>query len=95
MKSKKPDSIKGKIKINPIKPPEKKLGFEEMVEKYDEYIHGPERFSKIFPELGSSYVDAGCEASRNKKNGCTVYASTKDSPKSKKNKKKVSPLKRK
>jgi hypothetical protein len=95
LKSKKPDPIKGKRKLVPIKPPEKKLSFEEIVQKYDEYIHGPERFNKILSELGSSHVDDEGEASCNKKNDCTVYTTTKDSPKSKKNKKKVSPLKRK
>jgi hypothetical protein len=95
LKPKKPDPSKGKRKIIPIKPPEKKLSFEEVVEKYDEYIHGPERFNKIFSELGSSQVDDECEAPCDKKKGSTVYTSTKNSPKSEKNKQKVSPLKRK
>ena len=92
MKSKKPGPIKGKSKINP---PEKKLSFEEVVQKYDEYIHGPERFNKIFSELDSSHVEAEGEASRDKKKGSTTYTGTKDSPRSEKNTKKVSPLKRK
>jgi len=89
LKSKKPDSSKGKRKIIQIKPPEKKLSFEEVVKKYDEYIHGPERFNKIFSELGSSHADDDGEASFDKKNGCTVHTAAKDSPKSKKNQKKV------
>jgi hypothetical protein len=92
LKSKKPDPIKGKSKINP---PEKKLSFEEVVQKYDEYIHGPERFNKIFSELDSGHVEAEGEASCDKKKGSTICASTKASPKSEKNTKKVSPLKRK
>ena len=91
MNPKKPDPVKGKRKISPIKPPGKKIGFEGMVKKYDEYIHGPERFNKMYSELGYSCVDDKCEAPRDKKNSCTA----KNSPKSKKNRKKVSPLKRK
>jgi hypothetical protein len=93
LKSKKPEPPKGKRKINPMQPPGKKLSFEEVVHKYDEYIHGPERFNKIFSELDSSKVDDKGEAPRDKKKGSTVNATTEDSPKSKENKKKVSPLK--
>jgi len=61
-------------------------------------LYDPKQFSKIFSELGFSYVDDGCEGDYprcEKKNDFTVYADTKDgdSPKSKGGKKK--PLKRK
>ncbi len=100
MKSKKPDPFNGKRKITPIKPSGKKLSFEEMVEKFDQYVHDPEQFSKILSELGFSYVDDSCDGycyACEKKQVCTVYTSTKewDSPKSKKSRKKVIPLKRK
>ena len=32
----------------------------EMVEKFDEYLHDPDQFHKIFSELGFSYVNDGC-----------------------------------
>ena len=100
MKQKKPDPFRGKRKIIPIRPPEKELSFEEKVEKFGKYLHDPEQFNKIFSELGFSYVDDECEGDCphcEKKNDCTVYADTKDwdSPKSKKSKKNVIPLKRK
>ncbi len=68
-----------------------------MVEKFNEYVHDPEQFSKIFSELGFSYVDDGCEGdcyACEKKNGCTVYDNIKDASKSRKSRKKVIPLKR-
>jgi hypothetical protein len=96
LKSKKPDPFKGRRKIIPIRPPGKELSFEEIVEKFDEYMHDPEQLNKIFSELGFSYVDDECEGDCphcEKKNSCTVYANTKDSPKSKKSKKNIIPLK--
>jgi hypothetical protein len=103
VKPKKPiktDPFKGMKKVIPIRPPEKKLSFEEKVEKFGEYMHDPEQHGKIFSELGFAYVEDGCGGNCEiceQKADCTVYADTKDwdSPKSKKSKKNVIPLKRK
>ena len=75
-KPKKPDPFKGKKKIIPIRPPEKELSFNEKVQKFGEYMHDPEQHSKIFTELGFTYVDDGCEGNCDvceQKTDCTVY----------------------
>ena len=76
MKPKKPDPLRGKRKIIPIRPPEKELSFEEKVEKFGEYMHDPEQHGKIFTELGFTFVDDGCEGNCDaceQKADCTVY----------------------
>lgn len=76
IKPKKPDPFKGKKKIIPIRPPEKELSFNEKVQKFGEYMHDPKQQSKIFTELGFTYVDDGCEgdcAACEQRSDCTVY----------------------
>jgi hypothetical protein len=77
-KPNKPDPFKGKKKVIPIRPPEKKLSFEEKVEKFGRYMHDPKQHGKIFTELGFTFVDDSCLGdceTCEKKALCTVYES--------------------
>ncbi len=35
--------------------------FKDTVEKFEQYFNDPEKFHKIFTELGFAYVDDGCD----------------------------------
>ncbi len=75
-KTRKPDSLRGKKKVIPIRPPEKEFSFNEKVEKFGQYIHDSEQYNKIFTELGFTFVDDGCEGDCDNcetKDDCTVY----------------------
>ena len=103
MKGKRPkktDPLRGKKKVIPIRPPEKELSFDEKVEKFGQYMDDPEHHSKIFTELGFTYVDDGCDGdcdSCDQRAGCTVYPEVLKFAEQAKKKKptKVVPLKKK
>ena len=57
MKNKKTDSLHGSGKIIPLRPSKKVLKFGEKVSKFNEYSRNPDKFNKIFPELGFTYCD--------------------------------------
>jgi 6-phosphogluconate dehydrogenase (decarboxylating) len=57
--------------------PKEQKSFQEVVKEFDEYVHDPDQFYKIFSELGFSYVDGGCSGGCNgckEKATCEVYA---------------------
>jgi hypothetical protein len=57
--------------------PRKDKTFPEVVREFDEYVHDPDQFHKIFSELGFSYVDDGCDGDCDackKATTCEVYA---------------------
>ena len=64
-------------KVAPIKKPENKMSFEEQVKKFTRYHKNPDEFSKIFTELGFSYVKDGCSGNCipcKKKANCETYS---------------------
>jgi hypothetical protein len=68
-------------KVTPIKKPENKMSFEEQVNKFTRYHKNPDEFSKIFTELGFSYVKDGCSGNCipcRKKASCETYSQIKE-----------------
>jgi hypothetical protein len=57
MKNKKTDSLHGSGKVIPLRPSKKVLKFGEKVNKFNEYSRNPDKFNKIFSELGFTYCD--------------------------------------
>ena len=63
-------------KVISIKKPENEMSFEEQVKKFTQFHKNPDEFSKIFTELGFSYVKDGCSGNCipcKKKQDCETY----------------------
>jgi len=68
-------------KVIPIKKPEREMSFEESVKEFTKYHKNPDAFSKIFTDLGFSYVKDGCSGNCipcKKKKVCETYNQIKE-----------------
>jgi len=63
-------------KVIPIKKPQNEMGFEDQVKLFARFYKNPDEFSKIFTELGFTYVKDGCTGNCipcRKKKRCETY----------------------
>ena len=63
-------------KVIPIKKPQNEMRFEDQVKLFTKFYKNPGEFSKIFTELGFTYVKDGCTGNCipcKKKKSCETY----------------------
>ena len=63
-------------KVIPIKKPQNEMSFEDQVKLFTMFYKSPGEFSKIFTELGFTYVKDGCNGNCipcKKKKSCETY----------------------